>query len=301
MIQKVRDNMAALQTALDFVMKSKNPLELLKAFAPASLVKPEILNVGLTSSGGPTDKIAQQLKRLLNRLKAEALDDRGRVNYRELRNSPSYADLQSAATALANVNPATWSNNERTAFWLTLYNVLAIHGVIAKGVRNTVLEYPSFFRTVAYNVGGQAMTLDAIEHGVLRLNAPHPASKQRLFAAGDIRLTWLPAKLDPRLHCALVCAGASCPAVAFYDADNLHEQLDAAAANFVNASTRLQEGTIYTSMIFKWYADDFNESGGVRAFLLRYIEAARKVDLRKALLAGVDLRYDRYDWSLNRQ
>lgn len=298
MFQKAREHLAGLQAALDFVSKAKNPLELAKALAPAGLFRPEVLNAGGSAAAGDA-KLAQHLKRLHNRLKAEALDDQGRVNYAALGASGAYADLQTAARGLAGVRPADFTNNERLAFWINLYNVLTIHGVIAKSVRKSVLEYPSFFRSVAYNVADQTLTLDAIEHGILRLNAPHPASKQRLFAAGDKRLAWRPGKLDPRLHCALVCAGASCPPVAFYDSDKIDDQLDLAAASFVSASTRLQDDAIYTSMIFKWYADDFKEAGGVRAFLLKHIETARKNDFRKALSAGAELRYDRYDWSLN--
>ena len=42
------------------------------------------------------------------------------------------------------------------------------------------MEMPSFFRVVAYRVGDHVLTLDEIENGVLRRNAPHPATKARL-------------------------------------------------------------------------------------------------------------------------
>ena len=44
-----------------------------------------------------------------------------------------------------------------------------------------VMELPSFFGVVAYRVGDHVVTLDEIENGILRRNAPHPVSKAPLF------------------------------------------------------------------------------------------------------------------------
>ena len=81
-----------------------------------------------------------------------------------------------------------------------MYNVLAIHGVIATGVRESVMEIPSFFGVVAYRVGNFVLTLDEIENGILRRNAPHPATGSRLFDDDDPRLALCPSRVDPRIH-----------------------------------------------------------------------------------------------------
>ena len=40
----------------------------------------------------------------------------------------------------------------------------------------------------AYDVGGHILTLDEMEHGVLRANSGHPAKKEKMFKEGDERI-----------------------------------------------------------------------------------------------------------------
>ena len=118
----------------------------------------------------------EQLNLLKSLLKTAAIDDQGRVNYAALKVSDAYQELEMTAFSLRFFDPGTLNNDAaHLAFWLNVYNVLAIHGVIALNIRNSVMEVPSFFGTVAYRVGEQIYTLDEIENGIVRPNSPHPA------------------------------------------------------------------------------------------------------------------------------
>ena len=67
--------------------------------------------------------------------------------------------------------------------------------------------------------GGLVLSLDEIEHGILRCDRPHPATGKRLLAQGrtDLDPTVLSVgQFDCRIHFALNCGARSCPAVRFY-------------------------------------------------------------------------------------
>ncbi|MGH8247039.1 MAG: hypothetical protein ACREUU_11495 [Gammaproteobacteria bacterium] len=90
-------------------------------------------------------------------------------------------------------------------------------------------------------------------------------------------------------------------ALDFYQGDRLHAQLEAAATAFVNGGGVLVDASaraVVISCIFKWYRGDFGGCAGVVGFVSRYLSDERG----RALLRdpGVRIRYQRYDWSLNR-
>jgi hypothetical protein len=85
--------------------------------------------------------------------------------------------------------------------------------------------------------------------------------------------------------------------VAFYDADRLDEQLEAAASSFINSdAVRLENSGVVLSPLFEFYLDDFGGREGVIEWVLRYIED----DELRARLSGGMLQTGAYDWSLNR-
>ena len=86
-------------------------------------------------------------------------------------------------------------------------------------------------------VGGQGYSLDAIEHGVLRLNARPPYRLRRPFAAGDPRRGAAPSRLDPRIHFALNCGARSCPPIRAYGAAELDPELERTTSGYMRAET----------------------------------------------------------------
>jgi Protein of unknown function, DUF547 len=119
----------------------------------------------------------------------------------------------------------------------------------------------------------------------------------------DPRFPQVVMPLEPRIHFALTCASRSCPPIAFYDAKKVHEQLDLATANFLTGGgceVDAAQRTATISTIFKWYAGDFEEVGGVLAFLARHHPDAAT----RAVLGDKEhpprLSYSPYDWNLNK-
>jgi len=248
------------------------------------------------------------LKRALDQIGLTAMDEAGkRVNYNVLRASPAYAAFRrESAAVLRSFNPSTLATQaEELSFWINLYNALVIDGVIAFGIQRSITEIPfgllAFFRSAAYIVGGQRVSLDDIEHGILRGNRGHPFLPGPHFPSNDARLAWAITLPDPRIHFALNCASRSCPPIQVYTPEKLDAQLDLAARSFVDSSVRIDpaQNRMVISRIFRWYEIDFRDQKGVVDFLITHLPD----DQRRAWIdehrSSLRLHYAPYDWRLN--
>jgi uncharacterized membrane protein YdjX (TVP38/TMEM64 family) len=205
------------------------------------------------------------------------------VDYRAVKADPAYAEAL-AALAEARVE-ALGSDAEREAFWINAYNLLAIKAVLDQYPTVNIKDGGSLFSPIWKKnvgaVGGTPYSLDAIEHGILR----------KAFR-------------EPRVHFAIVCASLSCPDLRPepFVAARLGAQLDGQTAAFLgNPAKGLAPGadgrSARVSSIFKWFAGDFEGSGGVAAFIRA--KAASDVAVRIRALTDAGLSYLDYDWSLN--
>lgn len=266
----------------------------------------EILNATPVPSS-PLADLPGALATALRELKLAASSaDGAQVDYVALRASDAFrAYCAEVAARLPAFDPASLTTRgQRLAFWINLYNALVLHGVVAYEVRGSVtaaMPAMGFFRRAAYCVGGQRLSADEIEHGLLRANAGSPFLPGPQLGPGDPRLAWMVSPLDPRIHCALNCASRACPPIAAYSADRIEAQLDLAARAFVGADVELDEarGTLQLSQIFSWYKDDFGGPEGVVRFVLAQLPPD---DARRQWIAAqpeVDLEFRRYDWALN--
>jgi len=201
----------------------------------------------------------------------------GLVDYASLKGD---ADFQRYLDLLAATDPAALSSQqERLAFWINAYNALAIKGVIDRYPIRSVTEVGepgkwSFFSGIEHAIGGGRLTLDRIEHGIIR------------------------PLLEPRAHFALVCASRSCPKLrsAAYHPDRLEFELEQASRQFINDPEKVRfdekAGILYLSSVFKWYGDDFaNKPGGAVGFIARY--------LGRELPPNPKIEYLDYSWALN--
>ena len=259
-------------------------------------VAPHAPGVGAEAPGAGAEVLAA---RMLSAF-AAATDGSGRVDYARLRGSDEFARAVDAARALATVRLDTLGGRgARLAFWINVYNALVLHGIVSLGVRRSVVRAWNFFGRAAYRVGGFVLSSDDVEHGVLRGNRRRVLPPRRPFGARDPRRGLALSPLDPRVHFAINCGARSCPPVDVYRAQAIDAQLDLAARSFVNSEVALEDGRLVCSRLFKWYRRDFDTVGGLRAFLLRYLDDG---PARRALADGAAPRvgFRSWDWSLHR-
>jgi hypothetical protein len=264
--------------------------------------RPIILNdppaPGTDRTAGAPAAQGEALQRAALAALGAAANAEGKIDYAWLRASAEWARAVEAARHLRKTALADLAGHAaRLAFWINVYNALVLHAIVALGIRRSVHEVPLFFRRVSYLVGGFRLSLDDIEHGVLRANRAGPFPPFRPFARLDPRGALTLDHVDPRIHFALNCGAQSCPPVGVYRAQAIEQQLDLAARNFINQTVTLDDrGRVACSRIFRWYRADFEAAGGLVPFLLRYLDEG---PARRALSeSSPRLRWTSYHWTL---
>lgn len=263
------------------------------------------------NDGEPTGEVdsretAASLKREMSNLKGSFIDpERGRVAYERMQQSENYQNFLKLSNNLKTLDlGALAGREEKIAFWINLYNVIVIHGVIALGVRDSVKEVWNFFRRVRYQIGEHFFSPEDIEHGILRGNRRPPYSLLRRFRAGDPRLNFIVEPLDPRIHFTLVCGSSSCPFIDVYTPENLEEELSIAGAAFLNGGGVLidrENHRVSLSRIFKWYDRDFGFSQAERLrFIAPYLNRDEDREFLEKNAQTLKVAYQDYDWRLNR-
>lgn len=79
------------------------------------------------------------------------------------------------------------SREEKLAFFINLYNMMAIHAILLWGRPAGALERRRLFGDFRYVVGGSTYSLSAIQNGILRGNQRPPYNLMKPFSAKDKR------------------------------------------------------------------------------------------------------------------
>lgn len=278
--------------------ESKSTLSALMKILPIKAV----LNKGGGADLKSKIAIASELRRSINMMHGTYFDSSlSKVNYRELRKSQAFNEYKNLTLYLNTFDLRQLRTDaEKKAFWINIYNVLIVHGVIELNVKRTVREVFNYFSRVAYQIAGQRFSADDIEHGILRCNHKHPGKGLQLLGPWDKRREYMLNDFDPRIHFALVCAASSCPPIEFYTAEDIDNQLDLAAQSFMNRDglkINYETNVLYLSQIFKWYKTDFAQT---ETELLAYLANYCDKSIRPSLINGkFSIEYLPYQWELN--
>ncbi len=239
---------------------------------------------------------------------ANYADEDGMVNYAELK--MNRGDLDAFARALGRLDAATyesWSDDAKVAFWINAYNALTLKiiidhypiqpGSISSYVYpdSSIQQIPGVWEKFQFLLVGERLTLNQIEHEILRQEFD-----------------------EPRIHVALVCAAMGCPRLRNepYVEERLHRQLDQDARNFFADPGRLRidrtGAKVYFSSIFEWFGSDFVDKYSPPDGFVGHDEPERAAlnfagmylppDDDAYLRDGAyEVEYVDYDWSLNEQ
>lgn len=221
------------------------------------------------------------------------LDGYLRTNHPSGINRFDYAGLQADAEHSGNLrdylgslqalDPRRYSGAEQKAYWINFYNALTVRLVTDAYPVDSIRDLgdnwliPGPWRDVHAKVAGQDLTLDDMEHEILR-----------------------PIWQDNRIHYAVNCASFGCPnlnAQAF-TAANTERLLEEGAQEYVNHPRGVTPtgGDLLLSSIYDWFREDFGgDEEGILNHLHQY--AAPQLAAKLGAFQG-DLEYD-YDWSLN--
>jgi len=199
-----------------------------------------------------------------------------RVDYQSLKER-GLTDLDAYLWELARPWPGDMAPAATNAALINAYNALTVRWIVSNYPVKSIQSTDNPFGAGRHILDGKHVSLDEIE--------------------GRLR-----AMRDPRIHAALVCAARSCPPLSreAYVAARIDTQLDANVRRWLR-DTPLNEfvpdrNIARVSAIFKWYAGDFEQAGGLREFLARFAPPGASGFL---LGPNVKLEYRTYNWGLN--
>lgn len=233
----------------------------------------------------------------------------GLVNYRAIKENPQ--QLNQYLMQIAEVTQKELTGlpaPAQIAFYINAYNAITVKRITdhyppqKKGLLNllnpdvSIKNISGVWDKIKNRVAGELLTLDDIEHKILR----------KKFK-------------EPRVHMALVCASMSCPAlpVRAFTARDLEDQLDKSSREFLTDKSRNRPCVdcpeVSLSKIFSWYGDDFvgvykpsqhliKRHGNKEASVITFIAPYYNEGIKNYLLKGdYDIDFLDYDWSLNEQ
>lgn len=218
-----------------------------------------------------------------DRLLKKHVDAKGLVDYKGFKADQTafgyYLDQLSK-----NPPAASWSKAEQMAYWINAYNAYTIRLILDHYPVQSIKDIGSKIKIPLvttpwankfFSIGGEKMSLDNIEHGILRKKYD-----------------------DSRIHFALVCASISCPRLRSeaYTAARLESQLDDQGRDFLNnpAKNKIGKSSAQLSKYFDWYKGDWTQNKqSVVKWVNKY--AATKI------ADSTPVSYLDYNWSLNEQ
>jgi len=220
----------------------------------------------------------------------------GLVDYEAIQKDPGLLNATVAEFGdLTQTAFSSFSKNQKLAFWINAYNLFTIQAIVDNYPVQSIKDIDGVWDELTFLVVGQQLTLDNIEHDILRKQFD-----------------------EPRVHVALVCASTSCPELwnRPFTADSIGHQLDLRSGAFVRDSTRnrwdVDERKVYLSKIFNWYGNDFRDQylpakpfpkmkgkdGATAHFFYRYAAESTRSEMTEG---SFKVKHLKYDWSLNRQ
>ncbi len=172
--------------------------------------------------------------------------------------------------------------DEQMAYWINFYNALTVQVILnaypVESIRDISLpgSRGGPWKASLVTVKGTELSLDEIEHGILR-----------------------PIWGDPRIHYAVNCASIGCPnlAPAAYTGENLESMLNVAARSYINHPRGVDRDgrRLVISSIYNWYKEDFGNKDELKTHLLQFADP----DTAEMISgASGSIRYG-YDWNLN--
>ncbi|RYY82351.1 DUF547 domain-containing protein, partial [archaeon] len=79
-----------------------------------------------------------------------------------------FLDTLTLLQALTSSCLSSLTPSQYLTFYLNIYHTLYIHGVLLSSTPKSVFQFSKFFKTMAYEIGGEVMSLAEMEHGLLR-------------------------------------------------------------------------------------------------------------------------------------
>mmetsp|Transcript_11357 Transcript_11357/g.18794 ORF Transcript_11357/g.18794 Transcript_11357/m.18794 type:complete len:512 (-) Transcript_11357:47-1582(-) len=250
--------------------------------------------------------LLKRLKKLLGKVESAVTDNHGLVDYRIALFNENFAVFEEAACELQGVDLGKMERNMRLAFCINLYNLMIKYAFMKLGVGDSNGARGAFFTGVKINIGGDILSFNDLEHGILRGNKKPAYSLTPQFSGNDPRGRLALKEPDCRLHFALNCGAKSCPPVKNFSTSAIDEELRIVAQAFCEQDDNVrvddENNAIYLTKILSWFRVDFAPSNKeLPAKIATFLRGEKKAKLEKMISSdkAVEVHFNTYDWGTN--
>ena len=229
-----------------------------------------------------TQAHAQAYGHVLTRNITPGADGVTLFDYAAAQANGDHALIKAYIAAQTALSPSAMTDAQATAYWANLYNAVTLDVVLddypIKSIRSLGAFSTGPWKREVVTVEGETLSLDNIEHDILRVD----------FAT-------------PYIHYMVNCASFGCPNLRaeLWTADGLDADQKTAAAAFINSDRGVKirkDGRIAVSKIFNWFSEDFGATEeDLRAHLTQHATGERL----QALTGGAKFKGSHYNWDLN--
>lgn len=183
------------------------------------------------------------------------------------------------------------NDTKKKTFWLNIYNAFTQLALAQNP--DQYKKRGQFFGRKNIIIAGEQLSLDRIEHGLLRrsktkwsmgyINRLFPSSFERKHRVDSV---------DYRIHFALNCGAKSCPPIAFYRAEQLDKQLDLATRVYLRNEAVYDtiKNQIQLPAIMGWFRGDFGGKKKMKELLKKINVIPNDID--------PSIKFKKYDWNL---
>ncbi len=145
-----------------------------------------------------------------------------------------------------------WTNNEKIAFWINIYNAYTIKLIIDNLPLKSIKEIKRPWDKKFFKINRELLSLGDVEHEILR----------KRFK-------------EPRIHFSINCASKSCPRIVQipYKGKNLDKLLERQTREYINNSkhNKISNKSYQLSKLFSWFPKDFKQAeGSIERFVSKY-------------------------------
>ncbi|XP_078440784.1 electron carrier/ protein disulfide oxidoreductase [Wolffia australiana] len=253
----------------------------------------------------PLTEISSRLRLLSHAIsEAYASDDGKHVDYGGIYISEECKRYLRIIEELQRVELRDVSREEKLAFFINLYNMMAIHAILTWGYPVGPIDRRKFLGDFKYVIGGFPYSLSGIQNGILRGNQRPPYNITKPFGPRDGRAKVSLPYAEPLVHFALVCGTRSGPALRWYSPGNIDKELMEAARSFLRSGALLvdpETNIVSATKILKWFSVDFgkNETEVIK-HAANYLESSESAELLRMVSSGhLRVVYQPFDWGLN--
>ncbi|XP_042381534.1 uncharacterized protein LOC121974505 isoform X1 [Zingiber officinale] len=170
--------------------------------------------------------------------------------------------FRSLIRRLETIDPKKMTREEQLAFWINIHNALVMHALLAYGLRENNIKGTYSILKAAYNIGGHSVNAFIIQSSILGCQLHRPSLYlSKIFSAklpsAKDKHPYALDRVEPLIHFAICSGSSSDPALRAYSAKAIHQDLEIARAEFIQANVSVMKETkIMLPKILHYYAKD---------------------------------------------